>query len=253
MRSQKPYCSLTYVEPANATPSAQPAAQLTTSDALVSTDTASTPATPPTPPEKPADLNLESLGKNKGGRPKGVKDDPNTPRQLASKAKSHHKKPAPKPVTTAAPPPDFTDLGEPTGIVDGGIGTETTPTDYQQLAEVSFDMGTSTLSMVLGPEWQPKSKDERASVCVALETYYRTKQVGDMPPGVMLCFVLLAYSAPRLREPSTQEKLKIGFAWLKNRFAGIFGRRKNLTLAAVQAIQPPAAVPPPTPVTNNAN
>lgn len=115
-------------------------------------------------------------------------------------------------------PADFSDLSAP--------APEPAP-DYDMLAAVSFDMGANTLSMVFGPEWQPQNETERASVIGALKTYFKAKEVKDIPPGMLLAIVLSAYAAPRLRAPSTSSKLAMAWAWFKNKLR----RRPALQLA----------------------
>lgn len=99
------------------------------------------------------------------------------------------------------------------------------PIDYALLAKQMFDVSTGTMVMIFGPEWKPNSDAEREAVCGPLQAYLHSKQVQDIPPGIMLSIVILAYSAPRLRGPNTAPKLKIlggkiklGWLWLKSKF-----------------------------------
>lgn len=87
--------------------------------------------------------------------------------------------------------------------------------DYKLMSEATFDLSVGVLSNSLGPEWQPKTPEERQSVCTALETYFKFKQVKDLPPGLALTIVVVAYSAPRLKEPSTSSKLRLAWTWIK--------------------------------------
>lgn len=105
--------------------------------------------------------------------------------------------------------------------------------DYRLLAETTFDMGTGLLCMTIGPEWKPRQMevngqivDERAIVCDALQKYYTAKQVQDLPPGVLLAFVLVSYSAPRFAEPNTSSKVKLAWQWAKVKVGKLF-KRKN--------------------------
>lgn len=113
-------------------------------------------------------------------------------------------------------------------------------TDYKLLAETLFNMSTGTLCMLLGPEWQAREiqivkqpggndvvYDEKRTVCSALEVYLRSKQATDLPPGAILAMVCIAYAAPRVQAPSTNERLKLCWAWLKNKWNGM--RRKKST------------------------
>ena len=90
--------------------------------------------------------------------------------------------------------------------------------DFSKLGEMVFDLSTGTLSMALGPEWKPQSPEERAMVSNAIGQYLKSKEISDIPPGIMLAVVVLAYSAPRLNAPSTKEKIARGWLWLKAKF-----------------------------------
>jgi len=96
--------------------------------------------------------------------------------------------------------------------------------NYALLSETFFDTGTGALAVAFGPEWHPRTPDERQAVCGALSNYLRAKEVKDIPPGAMLTIVLLAYSAPRLKEPATSGKIKMGILWIKNKLS----RKKTL-------------------------
>ncbi len=99
-------------------------------------------------------------------------------------------------------------------------------TKYAVLGEMSFDIGAGTLCTLFGPEWQPRTKEERATVSVAIANYYKAKGVQDLPPGALLAVVLLAYAGPRLAHDNTQSKLKLAWAWTKVKLGGLFRRRK---------------------------
>lgn len=93
--------------------------------------------------------------------------------------------------------------------------------DYDQMAATVFDMSTGLLTTAFGNEWQPRPPEqpgmpgERDGVCAALSLYFKSKQAKDIPPGLMLTAVIIAYSAPRLRAPNTASKLQAGWTWLK--------------------------------------
>lgn len=91
--------------------------------------------------------------------------------------------------------------------------------NYQLLSEMVFDTGAATLTMTFGQEWQPRTPDERGNVCGALAKYLEAKQVQDIPPGMLLTIVLVAYSMPRLKEPTTAGKIKLGWLWIRNKFS----------------------------------
>jgi len=120
--------------------------------------------------------------------------------------------------------PDFSDI-LPT--------TEKAAIDYQLMSGTLFDMSTGTLSMVLGPEWQPKDAQERDVMIMSLKAYLTAKQVQDLPPGVILAFVCCAYAAPRFRAPATAEKLRFGWRWIKEKLSKL-RRKKPPILTVVQ-------------------
>lgn len=113
--------------------------------------------------------------------------------------------------------PDFTDLTQ--------APIEPAP-DYDMMAGMVFDSGTNTLALIFGPEWQAQNPEERGAVIGALKKYFEAKQVKDIPPGLLLCVVLVAYSAPRLRAPKTSEKIRFGWTWLKLKWAALRGKKK---------------------------
>jgi hypothetical protein len=125
------------------------------------------------------------------------------------------------------PKPDFSDIAP-------AQATETL-VDYKQMSCALFDMTTGVLATSLGPEWQPRPVqkvgeivvDERGAVCSALEVYLKSKQAKDIPPGLMLTIVVVAYAAPRLQAPSTKEKLlpAAKYAWMKVK--SFFSRKRT--------------------------
>lgn len=102
--------------------------------------------------------------------------------------------------------------------------------DYTLIASVVFDMGTNGLAMGLGPEWQPQNPQERELVVSSLAKYFESREVKDIPPGVMLALVIGIYSLPRLNKPSTAGKIRVGWAWVKEKF-----RRKPKALKVVES------------------
>jgi hypothetical protein len=91
--------------------------------------------------------------------------------------------------------------------------------DYKATAFLMVGMGTSTLAMIFGPEWQPENEAERDQLINAVEIYLQTKQCADIPPGAMLCIVLAVYSSKRFHQPSTKGKLVKVWFWLKSKFS----------------------------------
>lgn len=107
--------------------------------------------------------------------------------------------------------------------------------NYQQMAEMSFNMTTGLLSQVFGPEWQPRNDEEKGLVVKATADYFKSVQLPDIPPGYVLCFVCLAYAAPRLNQQPTKTKLQQGWLWFKSKFS----RKKSNNLLRV--VQPSSA------------
>lgn len=90
-------------------------------------------------------------------------------------------------------------------------------TDYVFMAESVFDMTTGIMAGGIGPEWHPRSPDERKNVCQCMANYFKAKEVKDIPPGLMLTIVVVAYCGPRLKEPSTAGKIKACWFWVKSK------------------------------------
>jgi len=113
----------------------------------------------------------------------------------------------------------FSDLpgmsGQPTA--PGAAAPAMPDVNYEVMAKMYFDMTTGSLQMIFGPEWQPENQAERENVCAALKAYLAAKGVQDVSPGWLLAFVVVAYSAPRLRKPATSSKLRTLGEWCKDK------------------------------------
>lgn len=141
----------------------------------------STVVIPAIEPAKPIETPQEPV-KNRGrGRPLGA---PNKPKA-----------------------PDFSDITQGSGTVD-----------HAAMAAVVFDMSTSAAVVAIGEEWKPSNPAEREMVVSAIAAYFKSKDVKDVPPGLMLSFVVLAYSLPRFSKPNTSGKLKLAWQWVKVKF-----------------------------------
>lgn len=111
--------------------------------------------------------------------------------------------------------------------------------DYNIMANMTFDMGTGILANVFGPEWlpSPPAKEgmpgERDVVVASLKTYFESKQVQDLPPGLMLTVVVCSYALPRFQQPTTSGKIKLTWVWLKTKVGGFFAKRKKVVLTTV--------------------
>lgn len=113
--------------------------------------------------------------------------------------------------------------------------------DYKLLAETTFDMGTGLLCMTIGPEWHPRilkqgdvEINERVAVVDALQKYFTAKQVQDLPPGLMLTFILASYAAPRFGVDNTKTKMQRAYLWGKSKLASIFKRKNRSELSIVK-------------------
>jgi hypothetical protein len=89
--------------------------------------------------------------------------------------------------------------------------------NYDALAAMTFDLTVGTLTTVFGPEWQPKSTEEKSSVVIPLSAYMKSKNFSDLPPGMVLCVMVIAYSSTRLQAPNTKQKLAGAWMWLKSK------------------------------------
>lgn len=94
-------------------------------------------------------------------------------------------------------------------------------------AQATVDAATGSLAMLLGPEWHPE-KMERDNLVAATANYYKSKNMADIPPGVLLGIVVFGYSMSRMQNENTSTKLKVFTirAWtgIKN-LTGLFGRK----------------------------
>ncbi len=99
------------------------------------------------------------------------------------------------------------------------------------MAGVIVDMSTGLLCNVLGPDWAPReirspdnsaSISERKLLADATAAYLRAKQFSDLPPGLMLTVVVLAYATPRFAAPTTRSRI----GWLWGKVTGLFRRKR---------------------------
>jgi hypothetical protein len=169
-------------------------------------------AQPPVFPEQPIPKRI--------GRPPGSKNKKSDNLHNVRDAKGHFI-PGPPPKANfddllGAQPPGQSPLPNLNGEV----------VDYTKLAEITFALSTGMLSGVFGPEWQPESEEEKKSVVLPLAAYYKSKDVSDLPPGVLLAVVVGAYSIRRLPKPGTSNKIKAAWFWVKSKFT----RKKPFTV-----------------------
>lgn len=82
------------------------------------------------------------------------------------------------------------------------------------IAEQIFAVGR----MIGGEEWQPLSipeqgLDERSQMRDAWASYCEFKDIRDIPPGIALGMVMLAYVSPRLFMPKTKSRIQKAKEW----------------------------------------
>lgn len=163
---------------------------------------------------------------------------PLVPGMIGRQVSQEQNAPAPEPEQAPPAAPDFSDItGQPSQTAQSPQNGQTFPplatqveavVNYRALSEMTFDMATGIAAGVFGDEWKPREEAERQAVCVPLAAYLKSKNVTDIPPGVMLCVVVIAYSAPRLRAPSTAGKLKLAWEWVKAK--NPFRRKRRLEI-----------------------
>lgn len=83
------------------------------------------------------------------------------------------------------------------------------------------DTFLSVSQMVGGEEWKPEDQ-ERAVIRDAFAKYAESKNLSDVPPGLVLITVIIAYAAPRFAKPLTMSKTKRFTNWVSSKFG-----RKN--------------------------
>lgn len=79
-----------------------------------------------------------------------------------------------------------------------------------------------------GPNILAGGMDDQKILADAYEGYFRSKGIADLPPGIALTMALGIYVAPRLRQPTTQSRLKI-FVLKAGEFIKKFRKGKNAT------------------------
>ena len=108
------------------------------------------------------------------------------------------------------------------------------PSEYRIAAEAACAI-TYALGMTIGgDEWSPTT-DEHAQLLPAWETYLKTKQVRDVPPGLALTIAMLAYAGPRFSRPKTLSRLQKIKLWFVSWRANAAGHRRA---DAIQASKP---------------
>ena len=78
---------------------------------------------------------------------------------------------------------------------------------------------TFLLGMVVFKEDGKPTQDEINQVTYAYQTYFRAKNIRDLPPGVVLATALITYAGPRLMKPKTSKRIAGLWEKLKKRFS----------------------------------
>ena len=97
------------------------------------------------------------------------------------------------------------------------------------IADSIFALG----QVIGGDEWAPvhdpkTGTDERAQMKQAWGRYCAEKGIGDVPPGVAVTMVTVAYIAPRLAMPKTKTRLQRAKDWIGNKVARYRMRRAGI-------------------------
>ena len=84
----------------------------------------------------------------------------------------------------------------------------------QSAASLTFLLGI----MVFKEDGKP-TQDEINQVTYAYQTYFRAKNIRDLPPGVILATALITYAGPRMMKPKTSKKIAGAWEKIKKRYS----------------------------------
>jgi hypothetical protein len=95
-----------------------------------------------------------------------------------------------------------------------------------------------TVGMLVSDEFAPMRDpasgiDERLMLEASFASYFESKEMTDIPPGVALSFAIMAYIGPRLVMPKTQTRTQRFGNWLGQKWL----KRKNAKAAKASAKQ----------------
>ena len=111
------------------------------------------------------------------------------------------------------------DTPGPLGLADGQPGGEAEIiATGQSAASLTFVIGMA----VFGSDGQP-SQAEINQVTMAYQTYFRAKNIRDLPPGIVLVTALASYTVPRLMKPKQVKR----FSSLWDKVKVKFGRKRG--------------------------
>jgi len=71
--------------------------------------------------------------------------------------------------------------------------------------------------LLLGPEWAPDT-DDKKMVPDAFTQYFASKKIEDVPPGLLLAFVLTTYALKRADKPTTKDRIAKLWGWMVSKF-----------------------------------
>lgn len=140
------------------------------------------------------------------------------------------------------PPPTPKKRGRPSGTPkSSSILAPTPPQTQARDTSTAAGTGLATTFFLLarvvgGEEWEPE-KGEREAVNDACINYAKSKNLSDIPPGVMLVTVLIAYAVPRFSKPITLTRTQRLYFWFQAKFgkknatrsdSGNDGKRENV-------------------------
>lgn len=98
----------------------------------------------------------------------------------------------------------------------------------QSAASLTFVIGMA----MFGSDGKP-TQDEINQITYAYQTYFRAKNIRDLPPGIVLVTALATYTVPRMLKPKTSKKIttlwgKLKAKVSKNRLETPDGESDNL-------------------------
>ena len=84
----------------------------------------------------------------------------------------------------------------------------------QSAASLTFVVGMA----FFGSDGKP-TQDEINQVTYAYQTYFRAKNIRDLPPGIVLATALMTYALPRMLKPKTSKKISTLWDKTKRKFS----------------------------------
>lgn len=173
-------------------------------------------AEPPPPPHPGKPPGYKGTGRPAGSRTRN--------RGRFAKAPTPQGGPAPQGGASTLPPD-----------IDSQEAHARVQVDYDQLANVLVEMTTEIMASAIGPEWRPGklqgpngiSIDERITLTRPLAIYMESKELPDLPPGVVVLLAIGLYSSRRFHQENTRKKFGWMFKAAKEKIFGFFRRKKK--------------------------